>query len=67
MQSGDLKTLLALQTSLEPPETPDYISTHDQKELGIISQGQGLGIELYDDGTRDSDEFDAFKSELGLP
>jgi hypothetical protein len=67
MQSGDLKTLLALQTTATTPEMPDYFSSHDKKELEIISQGQGLGIELYDDGTRDSDEFDAFKNELGLP
>jgi hypothetical protein len=67
LQSGDLKTLLSLQATVDTPATPDYLSTHDQKELEIISQSQGLGIELYDDGSRDSDEFDAFKNELGLP
>jgi hypothetical protein len=67
LQSGDLKTLLSLQATVDTPESPDYRSTHDIKELETISQGQGLGFELYDDGSRDSDEFDAFKNELGLP
>lgn len=68
LQAGDLKTLLSLNTAtVANLESPEYVSSHDIKELEILSQGQGLGMDLYDDGSRDSDEFDAFKNELGLP
>jgi hypothetical protein len=67
MQAGDLKTLLSLQqTSISNPDT-DYRSSSDTAELAIISQGQGLGMELYDDGVRDADEFFAAAEELGIP
>ncbi len=68
MQSGDLKTLLSLNTTVGSvaPEF-EYRSTHDRKELEVLSQGQGLGSELYDDGSRDADEFAAFADELGIP
>lgn len=68
LQAGDLKTLLSLNTNAST-ELPDvkYTSSHDIKELEIITQGQGLGMELYDDGSRDSEEFGAFAAELGIP
>ena len=68
MQAGDLRTLLSLQTPTGPsPLTSDYTSSSDMQELKIISHGQGLGMELYDDGTRDADEFFAAAEELGIP
>jgi hypothetical protein len=67
LQAGDLKTLLSLNTDVSTalPDT-EYRSSHDIKELEILSQGQGLGMGLYDDGTRDSDEFLAATEELGI-
>lgn len=64
LQAGDLKTLMALETPVVPVTT--YHSAHDTKELETLSQGQGLGYEIYDDGTRDSDEFLAAVDELGI-
>jgi hypothetical protein len=67
MQAGDLKTLLSLQqTSTSNPETA-YQSSHDAHELLVLANGQGLGMDLYDDGSRDADEFFAAAEELGLP
>ncbi len=67
MQSGDLKTFLSLQaTNKELPEIK-YRSAHDLTEIETLQQSQGLGIELYDDGSRDFDEFAAVADELGVP
>lgn len=66
MQSGDLKTLLSLQTATQAAPETKYLSSHDVAELQIISQSQGLGMELYDDGVRDADEFAAALDELGI-
>lgn len=49
MQSGDLKTLLSLQATTQPVPDVDYIPRHDQAELAIIGQAQGLGDVIYDD------------------
>lgn len=62
LQSGDLKTLLSLQQSTDPPETPDYITRTDRAELEILSQAQGIGYEVLDDGA--ADDFDEFQREI---
>lgn len=67
MQSGDLKTLLSLQQTAQAAPDISYQSSHDVAELKILAGGQGLGMELYDDGVRDADEFAAALDELGIP
>ncbi len=55
LQAGDLRAFHSLVSNSEDkPDTGAYTVRTDEKELEIISNGQGLGTGLFDDGASDS-------------